>query len=340
MKPLKILYPFSFLYLLIFNISQKIKKAKQKKLPCNVISVGNITVGGTGKTPTVIFLANLLKNLQRNVSVVSRGYKSKTKTGTSKIVTDGKKIYYGPKIAGDEPHLIARSLENVPVIVDKDRHRAGLLAVDKFNSDIIILDDGFQHLNLYRDIDIVCVNALNPYGDFRLLPAGYLREPLKNISRASAFIITRCDKVPGENIQRIEETIRKYNSKSPIFHAFFKKRILNKNGSDVDVSSLKGRNVIAISGIAIPEDFESTIKEIGMNLLDHRKYPDHYFFKSKDIKKFYDNAAEFQAVVITTSKDATRLPEEFPYYILDVKIEIQEKKEIKKYLEDSLAKKT
>ncbi|MFH1541221.1 MAG: tetraacyldisaccharide 4'-kinase [Elusimicrobiota bacterium] len=348
MKPLKILYPFSFLYYLGFIISQKIKKSKQKKLQCKVISVGNITIGGTGKTPTVIFIAELLKELRKKVCVISRGYKSEIgnyRTGSfatkkSEVVTDGNKILLGARLAGDEPYLIAKSLVGVPVVIDKNKHRGGLFAIEKFKVDTIILDDGFQHLNLARNIDIVCINAINPFGNFMLLPSGYLREPIKNIVRASAFIITRCDKVTAEKLSEIERIIKKYNNFSPIFHAFFIKKILYRDGREIQRSKIKGQNVIAISGIAVPEDFEATLKELDVNLLIHKKYPDHYFFKDSDVKKFYNDAAEFQAVIVTTAKDATRLPKNFPCYIIEVMLEIKEgSKAIKSFLQKKLYEK-
>ncbi|MFA5779814.1 MAG: tetraacyldisaccharide 4'-kinase [Elusimicrobiota bacterium] len=339
MKPLKILYPFSFLYYLGFVISQKIKKSRQRKLACSVISVGNITVGGTGKTPTVIFIAELLKELKKKVCVISRGYKSEVGSRKSEVVTDGNKILLGAKLAGDEPYLMAKSLTDVPVLVGKNRYKAGLFAIEKFGVDTVMLDDGFQHLNLFRNIDIVCINALNPFGNSMLLPAGYLREPVRNIIRASAFIITRCDKITAEKLEDIESVIKKYNNFSPIFHAHFVKKIFHRNGRETQADMLKGQNVIAISGIAVPEDFEATLKELGINLLVHKKYPDHYFFKDTDVKKFYNDAAEFQAVIVTTAKDATRLPEDFPCYVLDVKLEVQEKDEVKFFLEVHLAKK-
>ncbi|MDO8734520.1 MAG: tetraacyldisaccharide 4'-kinase [Elusimicrobiota bacterium] len=339
MKPLKILYPFSFLYYLGFVISQKIKKSRQRKLACSVISVGNITVGGTGKTPAIIYLTELLKSLNKKVCVISRGYKGRGRTAEGQVVGDGKKIFLGSKLAGDEPYLMAKSLTDVPVLVAKNRYKAGLFAIEKFSVDTVMLDDGFQHLNLFRNIDIVCINALNPFGKSMLLPAGYLREPVRNIIRASAFIITRCDKIPGEKLEDIERVIKKYNNFSPIFHAHFVKKIFHRNGRETHTDMLKGRNVIAISGIAVPEDFEATLKELGINLLVHKKYPDHYFFKDNDVKKFYNDAAEFQAVIITTAKDAARLPEDFPCYVLDVKLEVQEKDEVKSFLEVHLAKK-
>src|SRR3989339_292670 len=332
MKPLKFLKPLSFVYLFFFNISQMIRKAKQKKLNCKVISVGNISVGGTGKTPLVIFLADLLSKTRKKVCVVSRGYKSKIKNNNPVTVSDGKRVFLGPTISGDEAYLSARSLKNVPVVIGRDRYKAGHFAIEKFGTDTIILDDGLQYLGLYRNLDIVCINALNPFGDFLLLPAGYLREPVKGLSRADVIVITRSNQVPDEKIQEIEATIRKYKKDIPVFHAYFSKNIFDRNGNKVEISTLQEKNVIAISGIAVPEDFEKTIKELGLNLLGHKKYPDHYFFKDRDIGKFYGDAAEFQAAIITTSKDATRLPEDFPCYVLDVKLEIKEKQEFAKFL--------
>jgi tetraacyldisaccharide 4'-kinase len=329
-----------------FIISQKIKKSRQRKLPCKVISVGNITVGGTGKTPAVIYLAELLKSLNKKVCVISRGYKSEVGGPRfwrdklqSEVVTDGNKILLGAKLAGDEPYLMAKSLTDVPVLVDKNRYKAGLFAIEKFGVDTIMLDDGFQHLNLFRNIDIVCINALNPFGNSMLLPAGYLREPVRNIIRASAFIITRCDKITAEKLEDIESVIKKYNDFSPIFHAHFVKKFFHRNGRETQADMIKGQNVIAISGIAVPEDFEATLKELGINLLVHKKYPDHYFFKDTDVKKFYNDAAEFQAVIITTAKDATRLPEEFPCYVLDVKLEVREKEDMKNFLQKKMYEK-
>jgi tetraacyldisaccharide 4'-kinase len=281
----------------------------------------------------------LLKELKKKVCVISRGYKGRGRRDEGQVVSDGKKIFLGSKLAGDEPYLMAKSLTDVPVIVGKNRYKAGLFAIEKFGVDIVILDDGFQHLNLFRNIDIVCINALNPFGNSMLFPAGYLREPVRKIIRASAFIITRCDKITAEKLGDIESVIKKYNNFSPIFHAHFVKKIFHRNGRETQADTLKGQNVMAISGIAVPEDFEATLKELGINLLVHKKYSDHYFFKDTDVKKFYNDAAEFQAAIITTAKDATRLPEDFPCYVLDVKLEIQEKDKVKNFLEVHLAEK-
>jgi len=335
MKPLKYLYPLSFIYLFLFNISQKIREQRQKRVPCRVISVGNITVGGTGKTPTVIFLANMLKNKREKICVVSRGYKGLLAGASDGVVSDGRRIMLGKKLSGDEPYLIAKTLKDVPVLIGKNRYAAGLYAIKNFGASIIILDDGFQHINLYRDLDIVCINALNPFGNGMLLPAGYLREPVKNLSRADIYIITRCDRVSEEKISGIESVIRRHRKNAKIFHAFFSKKIFYKN-EEVDITTFKGKNILAISGIAMPEDLDITLKELGAEMLLHKKYPDHYYFKTRDINGFLQSAAELQAVILTTSKDASRLPEDFPCYVIDVSLEINEKEELKKTIKEYL----
>jgi len=335
MKPLKILFPLSFVYLFMFNISQQLRRKKQKKLHCKVISVGNITVGGTGKTPTVIFLANILKDEGKKICVISRGYKRPFAGPTNNVVSNGHRIVLGKKLSGDEPYLIAKTLKDVPVLVDKSRYRAGLYAIKNFGSRIIILDDGFQHVNLYRNLDIVCINALNPFGDNMLLPAGYLREPVKNINRADIFIITRCDRVPKETIFSIENTICRYKKNPKIFYAFFSKKVFYKN-EEIDIASFKEKNLIVVSGIAVPEDLDITLKELGAKILFHKKYPDHYYFKEKDTQNLLHSAAEFQAAILTTSKDASRLPEDFPCYVIDVSVEIKEKDELRKAMEKYL----
>jgi tetraacyldisaccharide 4'-kinase len=338
MKPSKMFYPLSILYFAGFLVSRAIRKLSLKILPCRVISVGNITAGGTGKTPTVIWLASLLRDSGRSVCVVSRGYKRKNSSGC-RVVSDGKKMILGKRMSGDEPYLMARTLKDVPVIVGKNRYAAGLMAVEKFQPDTIVLDDGFQYVGLNRDIDVLCINALNPFGNGMLLPAGYLREPLKNIARADAFVITRCDRVAAARLSEIEAVLDKYRkSGSCVFHASFEKNIIYKN-EILGPDSLAGKNVIAVSGIAVPEDFENTLRDTGVKVLVHRKYHDHYFFKDRDLAKFLEDAAEFQAIILTTSKDASRLPEDFPCYVLEVKLSVQEKNEFAKFLEVRLDKK-
>jgi len=166
-----------------------------KKLPCKVISVGNITVGGTGKTPMTQYIAERLKHCGYRVAAVSRGYKG-TAAGrvvkTAVIVSDGHRICPDSETAGDEPFLLASRLKEVPVVIGRNRFAAGMLALNTFQPQVIVLDDGFQHMQLARDIDLVLLDFNRPFGNRYLLPRGTLREPVSALKRADAFILTRC----------------------------------------------------------------------------------------------------------------------------------------------------
>ncbi len=162
-----------------------------RELPCKVISIGNITVGGTGKTPMTIYVATEIKRAGFNVVIVSRGYKGRAEKHGG-IVSDGRRIYMDADQAGDEPYMIACRLNDIPVVVGKDRFAAGMLAIDKFQPDVIVLDDAFQHLKLKRDLDLVLLDHRRPFGNTHLLPRGVLREPVSSLARGAACILTRC----------------------------------------------------------------------------------------------------------------------------------------------------
>ncbi len=170
----------------------KKKMLKSERLPCKVISVGNVTVGGTGKTPMTIYVAELLNRLGYKVAILSRGYKGGAEK-TGGIVSDGRTIFMEPDMSGDEPFMLAAKLKNTPVIVGKNRFEAGMLAIKKFKPDIIVLDDAFQHLKLVRDINLVLSDCRRPFGNTHMLPRGTLREPLSALLRGDAFILTRSD---------------------------------------------------------------------------------------------------------------------------------------------------
>ena len=168
---------------------------KSKRLPCMVISVGNLSVGGTGKTPMTIYLANLIQDFGNKAVVISRGYKGRAEKAGG-IVSDGKVLLMGPETAGDEPYMMAVKLKNVPVIVGKNRFEAGMLAVRTFKPEVLVLDDAFQHLKLERDLDLVLLDCQRPFGNGHMLPRGIMREPVSALSRADALILTRSDVVP------------------------------------------------------------------------------------------------------------------------------------------------
>lgn len=189
---------------------------RQERLPAVVISLGNITVGGTGKTPMACMLAKELSARGWRVALLNRGYHSKREKGGASVMSDGRMVLLTAEEGGDEASLMARSLMGIPVLVGRDRAVSGRMAVEKFDAQILILDDGFQHWQLYRDVDIVLIDGTNPFGNGHVLPRGILREPLEHLSRADVFIITKVDQVTPETVAQIQEDLRRYNSSAPV----------------------------------------------------------------------------------------------------------------------------
>jgi len=276
-----------------------------KRLPCKVICVGNITVGGTGKTPAVIEIASLLRDNGRRVAIVSRGYKRKGSSPVV-IVSDGNTILCTPEESGDEPYLMAMSLKSVPVIVSKDRYSGGKYAIDNFDTEYVLLDDGYQHFRLHRDIDILLVNARNPFGNGYLLPYGILREPVHGISRAHCIVITKSD---NRDTEYIEEVIREYNSDSPIFRSVCRYTSLTDiDGGTLPADYLMGKRVVLLSGIADPASFRKTVEGTGASVIEELIYGDHFWYTARDI---VDIAEKVYGIgidgIVTTAKDAVRL---------------------------------
>ena len=215
------LYPISLAYgagqnLRAFAYRHRVMPSHQ--LPCKVICVGNITVGGTGKTPMTMYVAQKVKQLGYRVAIVSRGYRGSAESRGG-IVSDGKSIGMGPERAGDEPYLIARSLRDIPVIIGKNRYASGMLALKQFQPDVIVLDDGFQHLRLQRDIDLVLLDHALPFGNGHLLPRGILREPISALARSTACILTRYQAGKDEPGTSRVGLIEQYTPQSPVFTA-------------------------------------------------------------------------------------------------------------------------
>ena len=192
---------------------------KSKRLPCSIISIGNITVGGTGKTPMTIYVAKVVKQLGYNVAVISRGYKGKAEK-IGGIVSDGKALLMTPEIAGDEPYMIAKRLNDVPVIIGRNRFEAGRQAISKFDPDVIVLDDGFQHLKLQRDLDLVLLDYRKPFGNGHLLPRGVMREPASALLNANAVILTRSDAVNGNEMSSSLKRLHFYERNKPVYRTF------------------------------------------------------------------------------------------------------------------------
>lgn len=339
-----LLWPFAAVYGIVVWLRTELYRTgwlKSHSAGVPVISIGNITAGGTGKTPMAIYVAQILMNSGVLVAVLSRGYKRKAESGKRKtktlVVSDGVSIKCSVEEAGDEPHLIAKRLlhsdekcrthntecKTIPgtiVIVGKDRAASAKKAV-ALGAQAIILDDGFQHWRLARDLDIVLLDSERPFGNGWALPAGRLREPKSALRRASAVVLTRCT---SEGIQNTEVGI--LNEGKPAFYTRHIVTGLTRWPSDEssNPAGLKGKCTLLFSGIARPELFERSIKGLGLDFSGHIAFGDHHNFDGADLDRIATAAKSCEAV-ITTEKDAVRLPASWdpgkPVYILRIGIE-------------------
>jgi tetraacyldisaccharide 4'-kinase len=293
---------------------------KSKKLTCPVISIGNITVGGTGKTPMTMYVANVVKELGYRVAIVSRGYKGKAET-IGGIVSDGKTLLMPPEIAGDEPYMMAARLRDVPIVVGKNRFKAGRLAIRKFEPDILVLDDGFQHLKLQRDLDLLLLDSRKPFGNGHLLPRGVMREPASALIWANAIILTRSDTLDDKDLTSLLKSLRFYARKKPVYRAFHKlsvhkissreKNIFEttiKEASRQGFECPKGRAFFAFSGLADNHNFRSSLKSLKCRVADYLEYPDHHSYSDSDLKDILTGAKKSMSdCLITTEKDYVRI---------------------------------
>jgi tetraacyldisaccharide 4'-kinase len=313
---------------------------RDQPLGCLVVVVGNLTVGGTGKTPVVEKFARALHDRGRKVAILSRGYKSKappiwkkwwfwlnhTEDAPPRIVSAGKEVLLDSEMAGDEPFMLARNLPGVVVLVDKDRVKAGAFAIKHFGCDTLVLDDGFQYLPLKGRLNLLLVDKTNPFGNGHLLPRGILREPIKHLKRASYVFLT---KSRGVRDEELEAMIRRFNPEAEIIECAHKPQYLQRldNGERLPLSALAGRRIGAFSGIAAPESFEAFLRETGAKLEYTRRFLDHHRFTSDDLSTVFTEALEARVeVLVTTEKDAVRLDATrkipVPCYYLRLEIEI------------------
>lgn len=309
-------------------------------LGCLVIVVGNLTVGGTGKTPVVEKLARSLNERGRKVAILSRGYKSRKEPFTRrwwrllthseppppKIVSDGHSVLLDSDIAGDEPYMLARNLPGVAVVVDKDRVKAGLYAIRKLQADTLILDDGFQYFSLKDHLQLLLIDKTNPFGNHCLLPRGVLREPVEHLRRASHVFLTKSDRQPNPELEAI---IHKHNPKADIIECTHEPRYLQQiNGPNyLPLNELKGLRIFAFCGIAVPESFEKFLTEYGAIIVQSKWFLDHHRFDLEEIENIFQKAKACGAtMVVTTEKDSVRIPSHYipplPLYYLRVEIEL------------------
>ncbi len=281
------------------------------RLPCRVVCVGNLTVGGTGKTPMVLALAQAFTRAGAKICVVLRGYGRRG--AAMAVVSDGRGPVLPWQQAGDEAVLLARRLPGTPVVVGGDRVRVGHLALQRFGPDTLLLDDGFQHRRLHRDVDVVLLDATDPFGGGRLLPRGRLREPAESLGRAHAIVVTRANQAADLTWLR-QALLRLAPDRRLAWAAHRPTHLLDlRSGEERPMDALAGRSVLAVSGIANPEGFHRTLKEMGAKLAGALRYPDHHPFTPADRVRMAVEAKALGAEwILTTEKDAVRLAGDLP----------------------------
>jgi len=310
-------------------------------LGCQVISVGNLTVGGTGKPPVVEIFARELQLAGRRVAILSRGYKKSQppllqrlsnmmtfhdRRCPPRVVSDGEVLLLDSAMSGDEPYMLASNLPNVAVLVDKDRVKSGRYAINKLGCDTLILDDGFQYLSLKPRVQIVLVDKTNPFGNEHVLPRGILREPIKNIKRADFIFITKSD---GNGTQALKEQLRSLNPKAEIIECRHCPRHLQHviTKERQPLGYLEGKRVTALSGIAAPGGFEALIEAFGAEIIQRHRFADHHRYSQQEMIDIINSARREKVdAIITTEKDAVRFPNigryDVPVYFLRVDIDI------------------
>jgi len=332
----------------IFQVAVKIRRwlynfriLRDKTLGVQVIAIGNLTVGGTGKTPVVEKFARELRDAGRNVAILSRGYRSKpaplhrrmlnrillrADQTPPRVVSNGKSLLLDSEMAGDEPYMLASNLKDVVVLVDKDRVKSGRYAIEKFGCDTLLLDDGFQYWDLRgRRHDVVLIDRQQPFGNEHLLPRGTLREPPSHLARAHTIFITKSDGKTAE----LRERIASLNSTAAIIECIHQPLYFEDvfTGERKGLDLLAGKKVASLSGIAQPESFEQSLVKLGGELVYSKRFADHHRFTQQEILNAINRGKKRQAdIIVTTQKDAVRFPKidrrDLPFYFMRVEIKI------------------
>ena len=317
--------PISPLYGLVMKLREKLYKKcifHQYRLPVPVISVGNLVLGGTGKTPTVRYLAELLKSQGYRPAVISRGYGGKLNNRIN-IVSDTCAVYLDPEQSGDEPYMLARSLPGIPVLTGKRRIHPSRVAIDKYNSDILILDDGFQHLALHRDIDIVLFDGTNLAGNSRIFPGGVLREPVSALERCDVFLLTGITGDNREKAERFGALLQKRFTKKPVFYSSIGNYCLKGHAAEASIDFEEKHKYYAFCGIANPARFENSLKSLGVRVTGFQALPDHSLYNQRLLDTICENALRSGAqVLVTTEKDFVKIQKfitSLPLTVLEIR---------------------
>ncbi len=303
-------------------------------LGVQVISIGNVTAGGTGKTPVTEIFARTLAEEGRKVAILSRGYRRKEAPWWRRmfrqvitpplVVADGRRVLLDAATGGDEPYMLASNLPGVAVVVDRNRVKAGRYAVKRFGCDTLILDDGFQYQKLKHSIDVLLVDATNPFGNGNMLPRGILREPARHLKRADIIFLTKC----RGDVSAVREEVRRYNKTADIVECNHSPRVLKDVWSreEYPLSWLQGKTLCTLSGIASPKGFENSLRHLGSKVVWCERYADHHRYDSSEVLYALNRTADMGAdALVTTEKDAVRFPrfETTPVRCLYLRIAIE-----------------
>ncbi len=308
---------------------------RTKKLPVPVISVGNLTVGGTGKTPVVACLAGLWRDRGRRVAILSRGYGGRNQDPTR--LSDGERIYHNPPEAGEEPYWLARVLSGVAVYTGACRYAAGLAAWEGFKPDLFLLDDGFQHFQLHRDLDLVLLDAASPFGNGYLLPRGPLREPVSALGAAQILILTRFD--PQKYQANLTAIQTRFPDKTILTATIAPVQVTSYPGGHTEApEAMRHRALMAFAGLARPEVFIETLQDLGVDLKGSQAFPDHHVYSPEEFHNLAAAARSLGAeALITTGKDWARLgerwDEDVPLWVLDVEALLSEPERVLAFFE-------
>jgi len=340
-----LLLPVSWLYGKIAYIRNALYDRgtlRSYDLGARTVSIGNITTGGTGKTPLVAYVAEILADTGEKVCILTRGY-GRADLGERVLVSDWDNVLVDARIGGDEPVELARKLLGKAVVVaDADRVSAAAWAKEKFGVTAFVLDDGFQHRSVKRDVDIVCIDATDPFGNGSMLPAGNLREPLEHLSRADAIVLTRCELV--EDLRNVISKIEALNSDAVIFHS--KNEVRELTELAMFLESKRGEShlsqetsALAFCGLGNPDVFFRSVVRAGYDLKATEAFRDHYYFTQSDIDTLERRARENEIeVLITTAKDAVKLEGinfSIPCFVMEIQIAIDDADAFRKLITSS-----
>jgi tetraacyldisaccharide 4'-kinase len=295
-----------------------------RRLPGPVLSLGNLTVGGVGKTPLTAYLARRFQAAGCRVAILSRGYGGRA-TGIN-VISDGARVFLKPPQAGDEAYLLAQKLPGVPVVTGADRYQAGLRAWEAFRPELFLLDDGFQHFQLYRDLDVVLLDANQPFGNGRLLPRGPLREPVSTLQRPLVLVLTRYE--PGRHESTWEAVRSAFPAAAVVRATFGLTHALAYPGcQEVSLKELGVKHLAAMAGLARPEVLAANLGELGIDLKHFFRFPDHHGFARGELAGMVAEARRLGAEgLVTTEKDWMRLAGswnfDLPLYVVHLEVKL------------------